>query len=666
MQNDKFLNKDKTQAILDTRPAGVPINEALNALAKQGYTIEGFNDVSLAEKAGNVIGGVAKTVASDLLVRPVSRTTEAVTRTLFPDSVEAKGYEAYADENKPVQSGVFGIEVPQPGTGTQAVKNIVGETAQTASYLIPYGKVASGVAGATGSKLLGQLTAGTAGGYTADVGMGLQDENQTVGEALTPGVGTAIGVGLPLGFAGAQVAGRTLQKTGQGMAGSVLPIGEQEAGIIQSYIAKKPFLERVTSILSGTDNALVTSGSTAVGQSLFGTKKMIGVQAKRAQDNLWNKVIKPQLEGAKVQIDLPEYFKTVEKKIIEDTPELTRQKALLEALNSFKDDYSGVNTISLDRLQKLKEGWAEFVPEKFYKGQNIAGNARQVSALLADEARQTIYNTLGNDVKQAYFDYGNLMGLAKMGQTAMTGQKLKGGTGGFISELASRAVTPVGTVGGNVIYRLGQGLEFIGKAGAKTLDEVLGLNKNQVLNQPTNTQTNQIATNKVKNVNMSGTIPQATKKANGKTIPKELQPLAEEAKKYKSADAFIKAQGKPIYHGSTKADVINKEGFKLMPAKDRNMASAFGDGIYFADKKSGAYSTKPENLIQAYIPKDLKLKKVSDSDAYKIDTQKLIKEGYGGVELFTGNGKNITIFDPSNIKTKRQLIDLYNQVNGKK
>lgn len=512
MQQDKFLNKDKTQAILDTRPAGVPINEALGALAKQGYTIEGYNDVSLAEKAGNVVGSLAKTVASDLVVRPVSRATEAVTRTVFPTSMAAKGYESYADENKPVQTGVFGIEVPQPSD----TKNIIGETAQTASYLIPYGKVASGITGATGSKFLGQLGAGVTGGYTADVGIGLQDQAQTTKEALTPGLGTAIGAGLPIGFAGAQVAGRGLQKAGTEVAGSVLPINEKEAGIIKSYLANKPFLQRVGDLLKGTDNAPTTSGSTAVGQSLFGTKKMIGVQAERAQKTLWNDLIKPQLDNAKVQIDLPEYFNTVEKKIIEETPELTRQKALLEALNSFKEDYAGMNTISLAKLQKLKEGWAEFVPEKFYKGQNIAGNARQVSALLADEARKTIYDVLGPEVKQAYFDYGNLMNLSQMGQTAMTGQKLKGGTGGFISELGSRAVTPIGTVGGNVIYKIGQGLEFIGNAGAKTLDEVLGLNKNQVLNQPTKTQTSQSTANATKNINMSDTIPQTTKGASGK------------------------------------------------------------------------------------------------------------------------------------------------------
>ena len=355
---DKYLNRDNAQKMLNTRPAGTSVNDALAELEKQGFKIEGYNDKSMAEKAVGLVGNMAKSAASDLVVRPVSRTTEAVTRTLFPDSMAAKGYESYADTNQPVDTGIAGIQVPQPGTGMQAVRNIAGETAQTATYLIPYSKVAGGVAGATGSNLLGQVAAGGIGGYSADIGSKLQDPNKTVGEALTPGLGTAIGVGIPLGFAGAQVAGRALKNTGTGIANKVLPIGEQEAGIMQNYLAKKPFLERVKGIIDGTGKEPITSGSTAVSQSLFGTKKMIGIQAKRAQDNLWNKVIQPKLDDAGVQVDMPKYFDTVEKQIIESTPEMTRQKALLNALDSFREDYAGINTVSLSKLQKLKEGWA--------------------------------------------------------------------------------------------------------------------------------------------------------------------------------------------------------------------------------------------------------------------------------------------------------------------
>lgn len=734
MQNDKFLNKDKTQAILDTRPAGVPINEALSALAKQGYTIEGYNDVSLAEKTAKAVGGFA----NELLKAPGGLGESAIQAL---DTNVAKPIGQYiagkiqgtpiAESLKGTQPLVNAITTPQYETPKTA-QEAAGMGLQTASYLIPYGKVAEGIVGMTGSKLLGQVGAGVTGGYATDVAQNMQ-ENKSAGETLTPGMGTVIGAAIPTGFAGAQVAGRALQKTGTGLAGSVLPVNEREAGIIKSYLADKPFMQRVADVLKGTDSAPVTSGSTAVGQSLFGTKKMIGVQAERAQKNLWNDLIKPQLDNAKVQIDLPEYFNTVEKKIIEDTPELTRQKALLEALNSFKEDYAGMNTISLAKLQKLKEGWAEFVPEKFYKGQNIAGNARQVSALLADEARKTIYDVLGPEVKQAYFDYGNLMNLSKMGQTAMTGQKLKGGTGGLVSELISKAVTPVGTVGGNVIYKVGQGLEFIGKAGAKTLDEVLGLNNNQVLNNPINQQTTQSTANATKKVtNMSNTIPQTKKAASGNVkpkslkplsmaeydakfgdynrsllnkktnakIPKELQPLAEEASKYKSAEEFIKAQGEPLLHGTGYEKNIKNfkvgdgelgKGLYLTPNK--NVAGLYGNkgkiyemylpkqSVYEVDNFRINPETESLKLAEKIIsnnnvPETLKgitkqelAERISKTWDNGADTNKfwLEKAGYQALsDAKSQLSDQVLVFDPSQIKTKQQLIEIWNKANGKK
>ena len=150
-------------------------------------------------------------------------------------------------------------------------------------------------------------------------------------------------------------------------------------------------------------------------------------------------------------------------------------------------------------------------------------------------------------------------------------------------------------------------------------------------------------------------------------ISEELEPLAAEARKYKSAEAFIKAQGKPLYHGSPKADIIRKEGFRLLSVSERRLASAYGDGIYFSTKKSGAYDTTRTraNTVEAYVPKDLKLYPAYDKDAGTINTQKLKNDGYDGVEVFLPSGeRHITVFDPSIIKTKQQLIDLYNRVHG--
>jgi hypothetical protein len=44
-----------------------------------------------------------------------------------------------------------------------------------------------------------------------------------------------------------------------------------------------------------------------------------------------------------------------------------------------------------------------------------------------------------------------------------------------VSEIFSQAITPVGTIGGQAIYKIGKGLEFIGNLGAKNLGEALGI-----------------------------------------------------------------------------------------------------------------------------------------------------------------------------------------------
>lgn len=128
-----------------------------------------------------------------------------------------------------------------------------------------------------------------------------------------------------------------------------------------------------------------------------------------------------------------------------------------------------------------------------------------------------------------------------------------------------------------------------------------------------------------------------------------------EARKYKTLDSFIKSHGTPVYHGSDAADLIEKEGFKKMPIKTG--VSAFGEGTYLTTKKGDAKGYG--KIVKAYLPKDIKLKKISDSDAYTVDTKKLIQEGYDGVELSVGDSKNITIFDPSKIKTETQLKEIY-------
>lgn len=419
-------------------------------------------------RAGQAIGSLGLTLANKLSGGKLSEDVKARTgQTLDERMGQSVGKDITTENGTVLSKGV-------DGSGRQ----IVGEALQSASYLIPYGKVA----GAVGGGAIGNIAAGALGGYTGDVGYGLTDKNQTVGEALTPGLGTALGAAIPGALPLLTGAGRVTSKLGSKMVESVIPTSSREAGILQTYKANKPFLQRVSDVLSGTEKAPVTAGKTALtttqGQTvrgLFGTKSQIGIQAKRATDSLWKNIIEPRLKTSQNAVDVQKFFDTAEQKIIQSNPELSRQSSLLEALQAIKDDYKGVTTVPMDKFEKFKQGWAEFVPDKAYQGKSIAGAFNDVRNILSGEARQTIYNELGDDVKQAYLDYGNLIGLREMGKKSMTGQALKGGTGGLVSEIFSQAVTPVGTVGGQVLYRLGNGLEFLGNAGAKKLSQVIGV-----------------------------------------------------------------------------------------------------------------------------------------------------------------------------------------------
>ncbi len=205
-------------------------------------------------------------------------------------------------------------------------------------------------------------------------------------------------------------------------------------------------------------------------------------------------------------------------------------------------------------------------------------------------------------------------------------------------------------------------------------------------------------------------------------IPTE--PLAQEAQKYKSAEEFVKAQGKPVYHGTPN----QFDRFEMSKVGERGRTE--GRGFYFTDKKDiaeKAYTSIPGGggaspngrVIEAYLdlkkPMTTTQRKVSEvqwrnlldeidkknnsiTDNYgSIDEAiKLHKEtgstdldflselgninvlnhqelnnlftkitGYDGVIKKEADGNIFVAFSPDQIKTKSQLTELYNKAVGK-
>lgn len=180
--------------------------------------------------------------------------------------------------------------------------------------------------------------------------------------------------------------------------------------------------------------------------------------------------------------------------------------------------------------------------------------------------------------------------------------------------------------------------------------------------------------------------------------------LLQEAKKFKTADEFVKAQPK-VYHG-TQAKFDKFETKFATDAEGRKLNLGWGkNNFYFTTKKGEAlkYATRersPEvaklypkgepNVIEAFVdikkPFDMEIGKnaerwrkvrdgywsdgVSDFNYHKIPNGKtkaeafveqLKKEGYDGII----DGQEITAFSESSIKTKSQLIDIWNKANKK-
>ena len=273
----------------------------------------------------------------------------------------------------------------------------------------------------------------------------------------------------------ARGTGRTLKNLGE--KSYSLTVTPEEGALLakQSYEATRgSVFNKVKNVMTGDDIDKPTMpANTAARKGLVGTEWQLGVQAKRVADDLWTKTIAPRLDEVKGQVGMKSFFGTVEKQIKRGTKELSRKNAKLEALQALREEFKNVNNVSLKKLQAYKEGWAEFIPEATYKGKPIASALKDVKNVAAEQARKVIYKFAGDDIKQAYIDYGNLKSIAKAGIKSVGDPAKKGISRNVWEFVMDKLVTPVATISGKVLYRTGEGFEFIGKKGARKVGDVI-------------------------------------------------------------------------------------------------------------------------------------------------------------------------------------------------
>lgn len=192
---------------------------------------------------------------------------------------------------------------------------------------------------------------------------------------------------------------------------------------------------------------------------------------------------------------------------------------------------------------------------------------------------------------------------------------------------------------------------------------------------------------------IKNSIPETIPEQGGKSIPNKQggfikagsdNSLIQEAKKYKSKEDFVKAQGEPFYHGTeTKnIDSINTKGLNA------SKVGSFGEGYYFENDPTRAtrYVTNrvinPKNeasVVDVYLKPDAKIYKYGENkdiddfidtyrDKFSSPTSEnnrikdlLESKGYQGVDFYGTLG----VFDKNVFSTKPQLTDIYNQAHSK-
>jgi hypothetical protein len=164
---------------------------------------------------------------------------------------------------------------------------------------------------------------------------------------------------------------------------------------------------------------------------------------------------------------------------------------------------------------------------------------------------------------------------------------------------------------------------------------------------------------------------------------KEIKPLAQEARKYKSAEEFVKAQHETTYRGASKAEwesiqktgkVQEKSGTRLIDKKtgkeisygkeegvntspDKRLADLYGNGV---GQDGVVIEFKPEakgkmNFSAKFDSTDLKADEYLGKNLTLDDVAKVTDK----------NGK--IIYEAKDIgKTKSQLTDFYNQLDAQK
>lgn len=172
-----------------------------------------------------------------------------------------------------------------------------------------------------------------------------------------------------------------------------------------------------------------------------------------------------------------------------------------------------------------------------------------------------------------------------------------------------------------------------------------------------------------KEISSSGIVKNAPLPTLG--TPIKVDPLIQEAKKYKSAEEFVKAQP-TLYHGGsseiTEFKDTGRGGVFLTP--DKKMAEIHAQYLNGIGEKSTIteavanpkkiYKIKEGTNSFTGIEND---NLIEQPELHKTEINKLKEKGFDAIQ--SSDGRQLFVFDPKKVQTKSQLTDIWNKANKK-
>lgn len=246
--------------------------------------------------------------------------------------------------------------------------------------------------------------------------------------------------------------------------------------------AIKPNVDEASQIIKATAKGAkqpITRADTAFEYWVIGREKDIGVQWVREANKIFKDTISPAFKKAEEQGIKVKYSNLINeaKNTIKNSKVFsqTQKKEIIDNITSLGKNYKGNTTLSNLDLEKM--AIVSKVPKKYIGAIKPPKELIAAQNALSDVFRDTVHSTLKNkfwiNSAKLYKDYWNLIQLEKVGIKWLTEWGLRWGTGTALSTIYDALVTPIKTVWGKTLYKIGEWLQFTWPKWITSIKELL-------------------------------------------------------------------------------------------------------------------------------------------------------------------------------------------------